>query len=86
VCPGPVRTEWAEVADAQAFMLGIATLDAPDVAAAVVDAMVHGKRSVVPGLVPAALAIAGRFAPRTLLLPAIGALPRLRGARADKAG
>lgn len=79
LCPGPVETEWAEVADAQVVMVGIAKVSARDVAAAAVDGMVHGKRSVIPGLIPKAVGLAGRFTPRTVLLPAIRALPAIRG-------
>jgi short-subunit dehydrogenase len=71
LCPGPVPTEWADVADAQAAMVGPAQVDPGDVAAAAVEGMVKGRRSVVPGLVPQALALAGRYTPRTALLPAL---------------
>ena len=71
LCPGPVPTEWAEIADAQQFSIGIAQVSPDDVAEAAIDGMLEGKRSVVPGLVPKIVGIGGRFAPRSVLLPAL---------------
>jgi short-subunit dehydrogenase len=71
LCPGPVETEWAQIADAGALMsIPFAKVSPRTVARAAVDGMEHGKRSVIPGAVPQVGAIAGRFAPRSLLLPA----------------
>lgn len=74
VCPGPVRTEFAEVAG-----VGEMADDAPDivwstpeqVAAAAVTAVEAGKRSVVPGRLNQATALAGRLMPRSVVLPAV---------------
>jgi hypothetical protein len=41
--------------------------------------MVDGKRSVVPGIVPKAVSIGGRYLPRTLLLPGLRIGNRFRG-------
>jgi short-subunit dehydrogenase len=71
LCPGPVPTEWAEIADAERFSVGIAQVSPHDVAEAAIDGMVEGKRSVVPGLVPKFVGLTGRFTPRSVLLPAI---------------
>jgi short-subunit dehydrogenase len=71
LCPGPVPTEWAEIADADRFSVSIAQVSPHDVAEAAIYGMVDGKRSVVPGLVPKVVGLGGRFAPRTLLLPAL---------------
>lgn len=71
LCPGPVPTEWAEIADAQQWSVGIAQVSPGDVAEAAIDGMLEGKRSVVPGLVPKIVGIGGRFAPRSFLLPAL---------------
>ena len=79
LCPGPVPTEWAEIADAQRFSIGIAQVSPADVAEAAIEGMLDGKRSVVPGLVPKVVGIGGRFAPRSLLLPAIRLGSRFRG-------
>lgn len=79
LCPGPVETEWSEIASAEAVMIGPAKVPARDVAEAAIEGMVEGKRSVVPGLVPKAMSIAGHFAPRTLLLPGLTLGKKLRG-------
>jgi uncharacterized protein len=41
--------------------------------------MLAGRRSVVPGVVPKAVSVSGRFAPRGLLLPALRIGQRFRG-------
>lgn len=72
LCPGPVETEWAEVAGIEegrfpSFM----KVPADEVAAQAVRGMLTGKRSVIPGTPNAALALAGRWAPRTVVLPVL---------------
>jgi short-subunit dehydrogenase len=79
LCPGPVPTEWGEIANAERFNISIAQVSPHDVAEAAIAGMVDGKRSVVPGLVPKAVSIGGRFMPRTLLLPGLRIGNRLRG-------
>lgn len=74
LCPGPVRTEFTEVA-------GMTELDdagpefvwmqPADVAKAGVDGMVRGRRIVFPSLAHHAAGVAGRFAPRSVLLPLV---------------
>jgi short-subunit dehydrogenase len=71
LCPGPVETEWAETAGAQSVMIGPAKVSPRAVAKAAVEGMEKGSRSVIPGVVPQAAALAGRYAPRTVLLPAL---------------
>ncbi len=71
LCPGPVPTEWAEIADAERWSIGVAQVSPQDVAEAAIGGMLHGKRSVVPGMVPKVVSAGGRFAPRSLLLPAL---------------
>lgn len=71
LCPGPVPTEWADVAGAQQFSVPIAEVSPGDVAEAAILGMLEGKRSVVPGVVPNVVALAGRFTPRCVLLPAL---------------
>ncbi|MGH3950971.1 MAG: SDR family NAD(P)-dependent oxidoreductase [Pseudonocardiaceae bacterium] len=78
LCPGPVPTEWAEIANAEAVMVGPAQVSPKDVAQDAIVGMEEGKRSVVPGIVPKALSIGGRFAPRSLLLPGLALGKRLR--------
>ena len=79
LCPGPVPTEWAEIANAERFSIPLAQVSPRDVAEAAIGGMLAGKRSVVPGVVPKAVSTGGRYAPRTLLLPALRIGNRLRG-------
>lgn len=79
LCPGPVPTEWGEIANAERFSIPIAQVSPHDVAEAAIAGMVEGKRSVVPGIVPKAVSIGGRYMPRTLLLPGLRIGNRLRG-------
>jgi hypothetical protein len=79
LCPGPVPTEWAEIANAERFSLSIAQVKPSDVAEAAIGGMLAGRRSVVPGVVPKVVSTSGRFAPRSLLLPAIRIGNRFRG-------
>ncbi|WAJ47369.1 SDR family oxidoreductase [Mycobacterium sp. Aquia_216] len=79
LCPGPVPTEWAEIANANRFSVPAAQVSPADVAEAAIGAMVAGKRTVVPGVVPKVVSSGGRFAPRSLLLPAIRIGNRFRG-------
>jgi short-subunit dehydrogenase len=72
VCPGPVKTEFTQVAG-----IGGAGRSAPDivwtpvedVASAAVVGAERGKRVVVPGLLNRAGAIGGQHAPRSIALP-----------------
>ncbi len=76
LCPGPVETEWAQIADAGAVMVMPGKVSPQGVAKAAVDGMVHGKRSVVPGIVAATASTLGQHTPRTILLPALKAFTR----------
>jgi uncharacterized protein len=79
LCPGPVPTEWGEIANAERFSIPIAQVSPQSVAEAAIGGMVDGKRSVVPGLVPKAVSLGGRYMPRTLLLPGLRIGNRFRG-------
>lgn len=79
LCPGPVPTEWAEIASAQHLSLGAAQVSPHDVAEEAITGMLEGKRMVVPGVVPKIVSIAGRYAPRRLLLPALRVGTKWRG-------
>jgi uncharacterized protein len=71
LCPGPVRTEFADVAgigDDAAGLPSVFWADAPEVAEEGVRGLEHGKRVVVPGLLNRGGAIAGHHTPRSLLL------------------
>ena len=78
LCPGPVPTEWAEIADAEHVNIGVAQVSPRNVAAAAITGMLDGKRSVVPGVVPKVASMGGRFAPRSVLLPALRIVRELR--------
>ena len=54
-----------------AVSVPIAQVSPGEVAGAAIVGMLEGKRSVVPGLVPNVVALAGRFTPRCVLLPAL---------------
>lgn len=72
LCPGPVHTEFGETAgmgQAQERFPEFVWQSAAQVAREGIDGMVAGRRSVVPGLGNKVGAVAGRFAPRSVLLP-----------------
>ena len=71
LCPGPVPTEWADIADAQRWSIGVVQVSPKDVAEAAIGGMRDGRRTVVPGLVPKFVGVGGRFSPRSVLLPAL---------------
>jgi len=79
LCPGPVPTEWAEIANAERFSIPMAQVSPRDVAEAAIGGMLVGRRTVVPGVVPKVVSTGGRFAPRSLLLPGIRIGNRFRG-------
>jgi short-subunit dehydrogenase len=70
LCPGPVKTEFF---DAQPSAYEAAPkplrISAAAVARRAVDAMVAGRRVVVPGVMAKSLVTQARFAPRPILLP-----------------
>jgi short-subunit dehydrogenase len=72
VCPGPVPTEFVEIAGfagAEDRTPGIVWTSASEVARAALDGADGGKRVVVPGTLNRAGALGGQHAPRALLLP-----------------
>jgi short-subunit dehydrogenase len=79
LCPGPVPTEWAEIANAERFSVSLAQVSPRDVAEAAIGGMLAGRRTVVPGIVPKVVSTGGRFVPRSLLLPGIRIGNRFRG-------
>ncbi|SPM37043.1 Short-chain dehydrogenase [Mycobacterium rhizamassiliense] len=79
LCPGPVPTEWAEIANAERFSIPVAQVSPHEVAEAAIGGMLAGRRSVVPGVVPKVVSTGGRFVPRSVLLPAIRIGNKLRG-------
>jgi short-subunit dehydrogenase len=70
LCPGPVKTEFVEVAnlgDAEALP-GVFWASAEDVAKAGISGLEKGKRVVIPGALNRAGAVGGQHAPRSLIL------------------
>jgi uncharacterized protein len=73
LCPGPVDTEFGEVAgvgEIEGRLPGFMSQSAREVASAGIEGMEKGKRMVFPGVAHNAVAQAGRLVPRSLLLPA----------------
>jgi short-subunit dehydrogenase len=74
VSPGLTRTEiWHESGAGELHEAGPGFFwqDAEDVAREAVDAMAHGRRTVVPGVHNKLAAVAGRLVPRSVWLPAM---------------
>ena len=72
LCPGPVRTEFTEVAgmtDLDDTGPEFVWMQPGDVAKAGIDGMVKGRRIVFPSVTHQAVGMAGRFAPRSVMLP-----------------
>lgn len=72
VCPGPVRTEFAQAAgieQAEQQTPDFVWMSAETVAKAAVEAADKGKRAIVPGLLNRAGALTGQYTPRKLVLP-----------------
>lgn len=71
--PGPVRTEFMEVAGIDTDKLGTPDFlwsQPRDVARAGVEAMIRGRRTVIPGPITNRLSsVGGQIAPRSLLMP-----------------
>ena len=69
LCPGPVPTEWWDVAGASRSGMGAVAMSAGEVADAGIAGMLGGKRLVVPGVASKLMSFGGRFTPRGVLLP-----------------
>lgn len=70
LCPGPVPTEFGEVADIDEKLMDIpgVSVSPADTAAAAVEGMEKGRRVVLPGAATKASALAGRLTPRFVAL------------------
>jgi hypothetical protein len=82
LCPGPVPTEWWDVAGAAVTPqsgLGMVATPAREVADAAITGMLGGKRLVVPGLGAKLMSAGGKFTPRGILLPALRRTAARRG-------
>jgi short-subunit dehydrogenase len=74
LCPGPVRTEFVEVAGVTGWeekLPGVFWTDVEQVARQAVDGLEKGKRVVVPGLMNRAGALTGQHSPRSIMLPLV---------------
>jgi hypothetical protein len=74
VCPGPVKTEFTEVAGVggvEERTPGAVWMSAEEIARHAVDGARHDKRVVVPGMLNRATALAGQHSPRAVALPLI---------------
>jgi short-subunit dehydrogenase len=74
LCPGPVRTEFIEVAQVEETLEttpGFVWINADQAARAAIEGLEQGRRVVVPHLPVQAVAIAGRHTPRSVLLRAL---------------
>ena len=72
LCPGPVKTEFAQVAgigSAEERLPGVFWTSVEQVARQAVEGMEGGKRVVVPGLLNRATALTGQHSPRMIMLP-----------------
>jgi short-subunit dehydrogenase len=74
VCPGPIATEFQEVASANEDvarppMPPVMHIDAERCAEEAVAAMVKGRARVIPGFVPRVVATVGDMMPRALMRP-----------------
>jgi short-subunit dehydrogenase len=79
LCPGPVKTEFAEVAgvgESEDRLPGVFWTSVEDVARAAVNGAERGKRVVVPGVFNRTGAVAGQHSPRVVALPLIRRLWR----------
>jgi hypothetical protein len=73
LCPGPVPTEFGEVAGVDEGLMNIpgVSVSPADVASAAVDGLERGKRVVVPGAATRAAALLGSASPRWMTLEAL---------------
>ena len=72
LCPGPVKTEFADVAgmtNVESSLPDFAWVPPAEVARAGMAALAAGKRVVIPGPLNVATSVMGRLTPRGILLP-----------------
>jgi short-subunit dehydrogenase len=86
LCPGPVDTEFWQIADwevagrktSESALPSLAMISAKDAACAGVDGLDQGKRVVIPGLPMQAAMLATRYIPHALKLPVVERVMRGR--------
>ena len=72
LAPGPVRTEYAEVAEAanlDRLVPGPLWVSADDAAEAAIEGMAAGRRRIVPGLFAKVQTLSGQYTPRAFIGP-----------------
>jgi short-subunit dehydrogenase len=77
LCPGPVRTEFVEVAEmgeVESTTPSFLWMSAEECARIAIRGMERGRRVVVPGALNRLTAVSGHYTPRSVLLPAIDRL------------
>jgi uncharacterized protein len=77
LCPGPVRTEFVEVAEmgeVESTTPSFLWMSAEECAGIAIRGMERGRRVVVPGALNRLTAVSGHYTPRSVLLPAIDRL------------
>lgn len=75
LCPGPVRTEFNEIAGAQFATAGISDVEAAEYA---IEKMFDGQMIIIPGAGTRLLRVAAKYAPDNVMLAATGAVQRSR--------
>ena len=75
LCPGPVRTEFNEIAGAQFAVTGASDVEVAEYA---IEKMFDGQMIIVPGTGTKFLRAAAKYAPENILLSAVGAVQRSR--------
>ena len=86
LCPGPVDTEFWQIADwevagrrtSESALPSLAMISAKDAAYAGVDGLAQGKRVVIPGIPMQAAMLATRYIPHALKLPVVERMMRGR--------
>jgi short-subunit dehydrogenase len=79
VCPGPVKTEFSEVAGfggVEDRTPNAVWMSADEIAEHAIDGAVNDRRVVVPGVLNRAGALVGQHSPRAVALPLIGRIWR----------
>jgi uncharacterized protein len=79
VCPGPVKTEFTEVAGVSGVedrTPGVVWMSAEEIARHAIDGAARDRRVVVPGAINRATALAGQHSPRSVALPLISRIWR----------
>jgi len=80
ICPGPAKTEFAEVTTAHAFQNSLPNLTAEEVVAAALNAYEQGRVVTVPGPVNGLLSFVSRLMPRAAMRSLMASFSKPRAA------